>query len=107
MQTHSGDVRELIAAVDKKGTGYIGYDDFEAVMARSMLQHTRPLDAAVDLSGTIRLQPDTSALPFHEVLHHAQQVALVWSLLGLGIPLVYAAEHATCSKGMVCLRCIP
>ena len=60
-------MRELIAAVDRRGTGYIGYDDFESVMARSMLQHTPSSDAAVDLSSTIRLQPDTSALPFHEV----------------------------------------
>ena len=67
VQTHTSDVRELIAAVDRRGTGYIGYDDFESVMARSMLQHTPSVDAAVDLSGTIRLQPDTSALPFHEV----------------------------------------
>jgi len=67
LQTCSSDVRELIAAVDRKGTGYISYDDFEAVMARSLLQHTRPVEAAVDLSATIRLQPDSSALPFHEV----------------------------------------
>lgn len=67
LQTCSSDVRELIAAVDRRGTGYIGYDDFEAVMARSLLQHTRPVEAAVDLSATIRLQPDSSALPFHEV----------------------------------------
>lgn len=67
LQTCSSDVRELIAAVDRKGTGYISYDDFEAVMARSLLQHTRPVEAAVDLSATIRLQPHSSALPFHEV----------------------------------------
>jgi len=67
LQTCSSDVRELIAAVDRKSTGYISYDDFEAVMARSLLQHTRPVEAAVDLSATIRLQPDSSALPFHEV----------------------------------------
>ena len=67
LQTCSSDVRELIAAVDRKGTGYISYDDFEAVMARSLLQHTQPVEAAVDLSATIRLQPDSSALPFHEV----------------------------------------
>lgn len=67
LQTCSSDVRELIAAVDRKSTGYISYDDFEAVMARSLLQHTRSVEAAVDLSATIRLQPDFSALPFHEV----------------------------------------
>ena len=68
VQTHTSDVRELIAAVDRRGTGYIGYDDFEAVMARSMIQQNLSVDAAVDLSSTIRLQPDTSALPFHEVM---------------------------------------
>ena len=67
IQTHDSEVRELIAAVDKQKTGYITYDSFEAVMARSMLHHAGPVDAP-DMSATIRLQPDTSALPFHEVL---------------------------------------
>ena len=67
MQTHEGDVRDLISAVDKQGTGYINYDSFEVVMCRSMLQHTGLADGK-DMIGTIRLQPDTSGLPFHEVL---------------------------------------
>lgn len=67
VQTHDSDVRELIAAVDKQQTGYINYDSFEAVMARSLLQSAGPVDAS-NMSATIRLQPDTSALPFHEVL---------------------------------------
>ena len=69
MQTHINDVRDLIAAVDRRGIDYIGYDDFETVMARSMLPNTRLVEAGADFSGTIRLQPDTSALPFHEVRH--------------------------------------
>ena len=66
LQVHNNDVRELIAAVDKQGAGYISYDNFEAVMARSLLQHTGPRDQS-DMIGTIRFQPDASALPFHEV----------------------------------------
>ena len=65
-QAHGHEVQELIAAVDKLGSGFISYDSFEAVMARSIMQQAAgpQLD---DLSSTVRLQPDTSALPFHEV----------------------------------------
>ena len=66
LQAHDSDVRDLIAAVDKQGSGYINYDSFEAVMARSMLQHAAAGESA-DPSKTVRLQPDSFALPFHEV----------------------------------------
>ncbi|DBB03464.1 TPA: hypothetical protein ACH3X3_010818 [Trebouxia sp. C0006] len=84
IETCSSDVRELIAAVDRKGTGYISYDDFEAVMARSLLQHTRPVEAAVDLSATIRLQPDSSALPFHEIARAFRRKKLMAEVMGGG-----------------------
>lgn len=66
LQAHDNDVRDLIAAVDKQGSGYISYDSFEAVMAHSMLQHAATGESA-DPSKTARLQPDSFALPFHEV----------------------------------------
>ncbi|DBA80849.1 TPA: hypothetical protein ACH3X1_008063 [Trebouxia sp. C0004] len=83
-QTCSSDVRELIAAVDRKGTGYISYADFEAVMARSLLQHTRPVEAAVDLSATIRLQPDSSALPFHGIARAFRRKKMMAEVMGGG-----------------------
>ena len=66
LQAHGTEVRELIAAVDKQGSGFISYDSFEAVMARSMMQQAAAVQSP-DLSSTVRLQPDSSALPFHEV----------------------------------------
>ncbi|DBA68731.1 TPA: hypothetical protein ACH3X2_013428 [Trebouxia sp. C0005] len=84
IETCSSDVRELIAAVDRKSTGYISYDDFEAVMARSLLQHTRSVEAAVDLSATIRLQPDFSALPFHEIARAFRRKKMMAEVMGGG-----------------------
>lgn len=66
LQAHDSEVRELIAAVDKQGSGFISYDSFEAVMARSMMQQAAGIQSAHQ-SSTVRLQPDSSALPFHEV----------------------------------------
>ena len=67
LQAHGDEVRELIAAVDKQGSGFISYDSFEAVMARSMMQQAASGQSYPDLTNTVRLQPDSSALPFHEV----------------------------------------
>ena len=66
LQAHDHEVRELIAAVDKQGSGFISYNSFEAVMARSIMQQVAGAQPP-DLSSTVRLQPDTSALTFHEV----------------------------------------
>lgn len=66
LQAHGSEVRELIAAVDKQGSGFISYDSFEAVMAHSMMQQAAGVRSA-QLSSTVRLQPDSAALPFHEV----------------------------------------
>lgn len=68
LQAHDHEVRELIAAVDKQGSGFISFDSFEAVMARSMVQQQAAAVQSADLSSTVRLQPESFALPFHEVL---------------------------------------
>ncbi len=111
LQTCSSDVRELIAAVDRKGTGYIGYDDFEAVMARSLLQHTRPVEAAVDLSATIRLQPDSSALPFHEVpifLSNTLELLLPISFsLSILLYYLHVCYHITCCIMSLLITVVP
>lgn len=67
VQVHSSDVRELVAAVDRRGFGSITYEDFEAVMAASMLQTASPADDTPSLSSTVRLSPSAGSMPFHEV----------------------------------------
>ena len=67
VQVNSSDVRDLVAAIDRKGFGSITYDDFEVVMARSMLQSASPAEDTTDLSSTVRLPPDSGSMAFHEV----------------------------------------
>lgn len=66
-QVDSSDVQDLVAAVDRKGFGSITYDDFEAVMARSMLQRAHQSEDAERMSSTVRLSADAGFIPFHEV----------------------------------------
>ena len=67
IQVDSGDVHELVAAVDRRGVGSITYEDFEAVMAASMLQTASPADDTPSMSSTVRLASSAGAMPFHEV----------------------------------------
>lgn len=57
----------MLAAVDRRGLGWIGYDDFEAVMTQSMLRTASGSEnEAESMSHTIRLPAHAGSIPFHE-----------------------------------------
>lgn len=88
-------MKDLIAAVDRKGFGSITYVDFEAVMARSMLQTANPAEETVHMSSTVRLSPNAGSIPFHEVCLLIPPMQPMF-LIVLYIPMWCEWLHAPC-----------